>query len=227
MDRATTDGCSVVYCRSSKLGFVTLLGWSAPLLLVWSAPVFTSHICDLCRVRVDVRWVSILLPPRLFQDLVDIVASSVINVEKVSAFFWNVFQRCDRSGSQRTIFSDCMPSGHRHQNLVSLLGAAAQGAAREPTSRLGHRICKSVSPARSHVLVSLRALSRFRHIILYTAVMAPDGYATGNPCESRMKAVLERLTSKSGNRLHLLPPHRSLRMKTHRSGTHRIARTSI
>ena len=55
----------------------------------------------------------------------------------------------------------------------------------------------------------------------------PDGYATGTPCESRIKAVFERLTSKSGNRLHLLPPHRSLRMMTHRSGSHRIARTSI
>ena len=59
-------------------------------------------------------------------------------------------------------------------------------------------------------------VSRFRHIILYNAVMAPDGYATGKPCESRMKAVFERLTSKSGNRLHLLPPHGSLRMMTFR-----------
>ena len=32
--------------------------------------------------------------------------------------------------------------------------------------------------------------------------------------ESRMEMVIERLTSKSGNRLHLLLPHRSLRMKT-------------
>ena len=118
-----------------------------------------------------------------------------------------------------------MSTGTRISSV--LFGAAAQGAAREPTSRLGHRICKSVSPARSHFLVSLRALSRFRHIILYTAVMAPDGYATGTPCESRMKAVFERLTSKGGNRLHLLPAHRSLRMMTYRSGTHRIARTSI
>ena len=61
-------------------------------------------------MREDIVWVvSILLPPRLFQDLVDIVASSVIDVKKVSAFFWNVFQRSDRSGSQRTMFSDCMP----------------------------------------------------------------------------------------------------------------------
>ena len=29
--------------------------WSAPLLLGWSSPVFTSRVCDLCRVRVDVR----------------------------------------------------------------------------------------------------------------------------------------------------------------------------
>ena len=46
---------SVLYCRSSKLGSATMLGWSAPLLLGWSSPMFTSRVCDLCRVRVDVR----------------------------------------------------------------------------------------------------------------------------------------------------------------------------
>ena len=48
----------------------------------------------------------------------------------------------------------------------------------------------------------------------------PDGYATGNPFGSRMEMVIERLTSKSGNRLHLLHPHRSLRMMTQRMKFH-------
>ena len=44
---------------------------------------------------------------------------------------------------------------------------------------------------------------------------------------SGMMAVFERLTSKSGNRLHLQPPHRSSHLMSYHSGTHLTAQTSI
>ena len=57
--------CTIVDCRSSQLGSATMLRCSAtmprclaPLLryqAVWSPPIFTACVCDLCRVRVLVR----------------------------------------------------------------------------------------------------------------------------------------------------------------------------
>ena len=57
--------CTLVDCRSSQIGSAHVLRCSAtvprclaPLLryqAVWSPPVFTACVCDLCRVRVLVR----------------------------------------------------------------------------------------------------------------------------------------------------------------------------
>ena len=57
--------CTIVDCRSSQLGSATMprcsaamLRCLAPLLryqAVWSPPIFTACVCDLCRVRVLVR----------------------------------------------------------------------------------------------------------------------------------------------------------------------------
>ena len=50
--------CTIVDCRRSQLCSATMPRCLAPLLryqAVWSPPVFTACVCDLCRVRVLVR----------------------------------------------------------------------------------------------------------------------------------------------------------------------------